>query len=787
MSRRVASTSIGSGTMSLSQSATDVAIEDLIADIVNNFIGVKVDYNFVIEKLKKEFVFRSSHLSLITDEELKSLKLPLMIYIHLKGYCKRTVSPTLDLTPGSAGGSTGAYGGAPTEEPDTGDFSLEDDNRDAMLELWKQLTKPDFSTDGKASLSTFFDTVWTKWTKSDELAQVVFQSRGFKARVQHLMKLMSIIIKCIESPAGFEALSSYVMPHCIWSIQTSSFSTLALAIIEGFEATLGKECMTPSVKECWVSLLLFIGKLMQNHYKELYKGVPDPQPLYKKSGMAWKKLYTSITPETIYFFKTSDMKKYSEKYSFKMITDIEVVGDDAWSKHTPYCFSLDMGGTKKYFCVSSSAKLDQWVAQISMHIRAYNRFQDHLKGASLNSTPVKKNKSKSRSILSVPSKVRRSEFQVRTHLDAQIKETTSFNLFDSLISPTFVINEEGIVEYLNPSAIELTGYSPSELIGKNIKMLMTPEVAAQHDGYLQAYLTTKVKKIIGIGRNVVLKRADETAVNVHLTVTEHLLTGRRLFIGTLSEINEDKSTTSDDSSEDFSAFNSLLNATIVIDTNGIIRFLNQATENITGYTRTDLLGSNVSVLMSQELAAKHDGFIKRHLETGVNHIIGIGRNVEMMVKDGTLIKVHLEVTEHKNQADGKYFIGSLSVAKDKDLESLLEKERAVLGGLAVPVFIITEDGLIKALNPSAEKEFGYPESKIVGKNINILMIKEHARKHNTYIQNYLATGKAKIIGKSRVVPVKCKDGKVKNCHLSVSVKKHDNVRIFVGMLVVLGN
>uniref|UniRef100_A0A6B2LGS9 PAS domain-containing protein n=1 Tax=Arcella intermedia TaxID=1963864 RepID=A0A6B2LGS9_9EUKA len=230
-----------------------------------------------------------------------------------------------------------------------------------------------------------------------------------------------------------------------------------------------------------------------------------------------------------------------------------------------------------------------------------------------------------------------------------------------------------------------------------------------------------------------------------------------------------------------------MNATIVIDTNGIIRFLNQATENITGYTRTDLLGSNVSVLMSQELAAKHDGFIKRHLETGVNHIIGIGRNVEMMVKDGTLIKVHLEVTEHKNQADGKYFIGSLSVAKDKDLESLLEKERAVLGGLAVPVFIITEDGLIKALNPSAEKEFGYPESKIVGKNINILMIKEHARKHNTYIQNYLATGKAKIIGKSRVVPVKCKDGKVKNCHLSVSVKKHDNVRIFVGMLVVLGN
>lgn len=65
------------------------------------------------------------------------------------------------------------------------------------------------------------------------------------------------------------------------------------------------------------------------------------------------------------------------------------------------------------------------------------------------------------------------------------------------------------------------GYSKKELVGKNVKVLMTAKRAALHDSYLQNYLKTGIKKVIGVGRSVDVKAKDETVMRCLLTVTEH--------------------------------------------------------------------------------------------------------------------------------------------------------------------------------------------------------------------------------------------------------------------------
>jgi len=140
----------------------------------------------------------------------------------------------------------------------------------------------------------------------------------------------------------------------------------------------------------------------------------------------------------------------------------------------------------------------------------------------------------------------------------------------------------------------------------------------------------------------------------------------------------------------------------------------------------------------------------------------------------------------RGQKDERYFIGTLSRAKTQTLETLITKELEVLGGLAVPIIIITEEGLIKGFNKSAETEFGFSATRVIGKNVNIMMTRHHAKRHNSYLRSYLDTGKTRVIGKGRVVQVKCKDGTIKNSLLNVSVKRHEEARIFVGMLVVIG-
>src|SRR5262245_21731815 len=74
-------------------------------------------------------------------------------------------------------------------------------------------------------------------------------------------------------------------------------------------------------------------------------------------------------------------------------------------------------------------------------------------------------------------------------------------------------------------------------------------------------------------------------------------------------------------------------AIIILDDRGIIQKANPAAEKIFGFSTRDLLGRNVSILMPEPYRSRHDGYIRRYLETGERRIIGIGRQVAGLRKD----------------------------------------------------------------------------------------------------------------------------------------------------------
>ena len=69
-----------------------------------------------------------------------------------------------------------------------------------------------------------------------------------------------------------------------------------------------------------------------------------------------------------------------------------------------------------------------------------------------------------------------------------------------------VIDIRGIMQSFSAAAVRLFGYGPEEVIGKNVSMLMPSPYREQHDGYLERYLRTGERRIIGIGRVVVGER-----------------------------------------------------------------------------------------------------------------------------------------------------------------------------------------------------------------------------------------------------------------------------------------
>lgn len=113
-------------------------------------------------------------------------------------------------------------------------------------------------------------------------------------------------------------------------------------------------------------------------------------------------------------------------------------------------------------------------------------------------------------------------------------------IVETAVDGIITIDEQGYIRSFNPAATRLFGYTPDEVIGKNVNVLMPAPYHDEHDGYLRNYLGTGVKKIIGIGREVTGRRKDGGEFPMDLAVSETILGDRRIFTGIVRDASERK-------------------------------------------------------------------------------------------------------------------------------------------------------------------------------------------------------------------------------------------------------
>jgi two-component system sensor kinase FixL len=132
--------------------------------------------------------------------------------------------------------------------------------------------------------------------------------------------------------------------------------------------------------------------------------------------------------------------------------------------------------------------------------------------------------------------------ELQTTRDALIaSERRSSTVLETAVNAIITMSDQRIIETVNQSATRIFGYTKEEMIGQNIKMLMPQPYRSQHDTYVKNYVETGVKKIIGIGREVVGQRKDGTIFPIDLSVGEALLPdGRRVFTGIIRDLTDRK-------------------------------------------------------------------------------------------------------------------------------------------------------------------------------------------------------------------------------------------------------
>jgi two-component system sensor kinase FixL len=110
-------------------------------------------------------------------------------------------------------------------------------------------------------------------------------------------------------------------------------------------------------------------------------------------------------------------------------------------------------------------------------------------------------------------------------------------IIDSAVDGIIVIDHRGAIEAFNRAAERLFGYPESDVLGRNVTMLMPSPFRDEHDGYMARYLETGERRIIGIGREVTALRRDGTTFPVHLSVGEFFVGSERHFTGILHDLS----------------------------------------------------------------------------------------------------------------------------------------------------------------------------------------------------------------------------------------------------------
>jgi PAS domain S-box-containing protein len=185
--------------------------------------------------------------------------------------------------------------------------------------------------------------------------------------------------------------------------------------------------------------------------------------------------------------------------------------------------------------------------------------------------------------------------------------------------------------------------------------------------------------------------------------------------------------------------NTTVDGIIIIDAGGIIQSFNPAAERIFGYAADEVIGKSVNLLMPSPYREEHDDHLRRYLTTGEKRIIGIGREVVGLRKDGTVFPMDLAVSEVR-LGDRRLFTGIVrDVTERKQAEEVLKKSHRELQQTkqylerlieSSPDAIVSTDreGSITFFSPGAEKLLGYHLEEIIGQRVTALYESEEQAK-----------------------------------------------------------
>lgn len=347
----------------------------------------------------------------------------------------------------------------------------------------------------------------------------------------------------------------------------------------------------------------------------------------------------------------------------------------------------------------------------------------------------------------------------KLHYTAFIKDISAERFQREIINQTLeqaldavvTIDSKNHITFFNGSAEELWGYERHEVIGKNVKMLVPKMFQANHDDYINANRTTGVDKIVGTSREVEVERKDGSKVWGSLSLSKVHVGEEVIYTAFVKDITVER-----ESREIVNqTLEQALDAVVTIDEHNKVTFFNQAAEQLWGYSRSEVLGENVKMLVPQMFQANHDNYVNANRSTGHDKIVGTSREVMIECKDGSNVCGSLSLSKIRLDNKILYTAFVKDITAEKAAQEIINQ---TLEQAMDAVVTIDHNNEITFFNKAAEGLWGYERKDVLGKNVKMLVPMNIQANHDGYVNANRTTGEDKIVGTTREVPINRKDG-----------------------------
>ncbi|MGX6647251.1 PAS domain S-box protein [Maricaulaceae bacterium MS644] len=315
--------------------------------------------------------------------------------------------------------------------------------------------------------------------------------------------------------------------------------------------------------------------------------------------------------------------------------------------------------------------------------------------------------------------------------------------------------------FFNAAAEALWRLKREEVLGRNVKMLVPPDMADRHDGFVNAHRAGAGDKIVGSSRDVELIRQDGSRVWTNLSLSKVHAGGKAYYTAFVKDVSAEREARE----MTRQILTQALDAVVSIDETNAITFFNASAEALWGYGADEVVGRNVKMLVPHLMQDRHDDWVNANRATGRDKIVGTSRDVEIERKDGSKAWANLSLSKVRSGDKILYTAFVKDITEQRRAREIITQ---TLNQAIDPVVSIDAHNNVTFFNRAAETFWGYKAAEVIGQNVKMLVPSEMRDRHDSWVDANRRTGQDKIVGTSREVLVERADGERRWGALSLS-------------------